>query len=136
MKYLSLKKISAGFFAIFAAVTLLASCSDKDDPVNPMAGYPKDVNIEYRVKSTTGVTKADIAYDNQTGGRTTLDDAALPFSVKFKRRVEYATTIGFSAHATVAGTLIIEILADDKVVKTETFTATSNVGGTVVYGFH
>jgi hypothetical protein len=135
MKYLSLKKSFAGFFTIFAAVALLASCSDKD-PVNPMAGYPKDVNIEYRVKSTTGITKADVAYDNQTGGRTSLDDAALPFTAKFKRNVEYGTTIGISAHNNGAGTLILEILADGKVVKTETFTATSYTGGTVVYGFN
>ncbi|MGN7722853.1 hypothetical protein [Chitinophaga sp. 22620] len=136
MKYLSLKKSFSGVIAIFAAVTLFASCSDKD-PVNPMAGYPKDVNIEYRIKSSTpGITKADVAYDNQTGGRSTLDDAALPFSVKFKRKVEYGTTIAISGHNNAGGVIVIEILADDKVVKTETFTATSYVGGTVVYGFN
>ncbi|MBO9151732.1 hypothetical protein ACFOTA_05905 [Chitinophaga sp. GCM10012297] len=129
------KKYLGGIFVFFAAVALLASC--KKDPVNPLNNYPKDVNIEYRVKSTTGITKADIMFDNQTGGQTSLDEQALPYSVKFRRTgVTYATTIGLGASTDFAGTVVLEIVVDDKVVKTETFTATSVVRGTIAYGFN
>lgn len=129
------KKYLAGILFFFAAVTLLAAC--KKDPVNPLNNYPKDANIEYRVKSTTGIARADILYDNQTGGQTSLDDQSLPFTVKFKRTgVAYATTIGLLGSTGVPGTIILEIVVDDKVVETQTFTATSNVGGSIAYAFH
>ncbi len=42
------------------------------------------VGVEYRVSSASGATVGDISYTNETGGTTDLDDAPLPFSVKFK----------------------------------------------------
>ncbi len=54
---------------------------DEKDDVKPSG--PDE--IEYRVSSSSGATVARIiSYENETGGTTSLDDAALPFSVKFK----------------------------------------------------
>ena len=42
------------------------------------------VEVEYRVSSNSRASVGDISYTNGTGGTTDLDDAPLPFSVKFK----------------------------------------------------
>ncbi|RPD42019.1 hypothetical protein [Chitinophaga barathri] len=136
MKHLLLKrKRLAGLFTIFATVTLLTS-SCKDNPADPRAGWPKEVNIEFRVKTpTAAMIKADIIYNNATGGRTTLEDATLPFSVKFKRTVNLRDDIAISGYADVGGTMELEIRVDDKVVSSQTFQGTTLVTGATAYVF-
>jgi hypothetical protein len=119
--------------ALLLSVSLLFSCKkDKDGD----SGYPKDVTIEYRVTTTTsGFNAADVTYNNETGGRSDIDNAAIPFSKKITKRVDKYETIGLSVTAARGGDLKTEILVNDKVVKTETYTSTSIVHGVLVYQF-
>lgn len=119
--------------ALLLSVSLLFSCKkDKDGD----SGYPKDVTIEFRVTTTTsGLNAADVTYDNETGGRSDIDNAAIPFSKKITKKVDKYETLGLSVTAARAGNLKTEILVNDKVVKTETYTSTSIVHGVLVYQF-
>lgn len=122
-------------FALLLSATLLFSCKkDKDD--NPSSGFPKEVTIEYRVTATAGnLTKSNAAYTNETGGLSDIDDAALPFSKKFKRKVNQYEVIAITVTTEAPGGLKAEILVNDKVVKTETYTGTSVVYGSLAYQF-
>ncbi len=44
----------------------------------------KTAEVEYRGSSASGARVADISFTKETGGTTDLDEAPLPFSVKFK----------------------------------------------------
>ncbi len=76
--------------ALLFSLTLVTSCKkdkDNDDP-GSTGGYPKEVNIEYKATTTTsGLTTVGVHYHNETGGLTDNDVAALPFSVKLKRKL-------------------------------------------------
>jgi len=137
MKHLSRKN----FFKIAAApflmlLLLVASCS-KDDDGQPETGdsYPKEVNVEYRVTSTTGLASADVLYVNASGGRTSVDNVALPYSIKLKRTVNKLDNLAISFSKGASGEAKAEILVDDKVVETETFSGTSYISGTIVHLF-
>lgn len=129
------KKHPMKIIALLLSVSLLVSCKkDKDD--SPSSGFPKEVNIEYRVTTTTsGLNAADVTYTNETGGLSRIDAAALPFSKKVKKTVNQYDVIGISTTANVGGNLKAEILVNDKVVKTETFSGTSSVHGIFSYQF-
>jgi len=117
-------------------VLLLASCG-KDDDNDPQTGssYPRDVNVEYRVTSSTGLAKGDVLYANETGGNTTLDNVSLPYSVKFKKNAKQMDNLAISFSAIGSGDAKAEILVDNKVVETKTFSGTSVITGTAVYLF-
>lgn len=121
--------------ALLLSATLLFSCKkDKDDA--PSSGFPKEVTIEYKITATAGgITAADVTYTNETGGLSTVDNAALPFSKKIKRTVNKYDVIGLTTTSSVGGGLKAEILVDTKVVKSETFTGTSYVHGIFSYQF-
>ncbi len=125
-------------------LTLLLSCAllftackkDKDENPAGGGGYPKEVTIEYRVTTTTStLKKASVTYINETGGHSTDDAAALPFSKKFKKSVKQYDVILVSGMALVGGNFTLEILVNDKVVKTESFSGTSTITGSTAYGF-
>lgn len=125
-------------------LTLLLSCAllftackkDKDENPAGGGGYPKDVTIEYRVTTTTStLKKAGVTYINETGGHSTEDAVALPFSKKFKKNVKQYDVILIQGSAYEAGNLKLEILVNDKVVKTESFSGTSIITGSTAYGF-
>lgn len=121
--------------ALLLSVSLLFSCKKDKDGDN--SSYPKDVTIEYRITTTTsGLNAADVTYTNETGGMSNIDLAALPFSKKFTKRVNQYETLGLSTTATKGGNLKAEILVNDKVVKTETYTGTSIVHGVLPYQFN
>ncbi|WP_219222920.1 hypothetical protein [Pedobacter antarcticus] len=117
-------------------LVLSSSCS-KDKDNNPEGGnsYPKEVNVEYRLTSVSGITSGDVIYHNATGGNTLLDKVALPYSVKFKRTVNFTDNLAISINALGSGEVKAEILVDDKVVATQNYSGTSVVTGTAVYIF-
>ena len=65
---------------LLAILVVLAGFACKRDKVDPKG----PVDVEYRVTSSSGAAVAYITYTNETGGTTRLDEAPLPFSVKFK----------------------------------------------------
>lgn len=67
------------FLAMLFMLIACLACGENEEakPKGP-------VEVEYRVSSASGATVGDISYTNATGGTTDLDDAPLPFSVKFK----------------------------------------------------
>ncbi len=69
------------FLAMLFLLVAGFGCGEKPEPDVKPKGSDE---IEYRVSSSSGVTVADITYENETGGITDVDDAPLPFSAKFK----------------------------------------------------
>jgi len=137
MKYLSRRKFFK--FSIAPCMLLLmlvTSCSkDNDDQPETANTYPREVSIEYRITSTTGLSTADVLYVNETGGRTSIDRATIPYSLKFKRTVKSMDNTAISFSTSASGTATSEILVDDKVVKTESFSGTSYISGTILHLF-
>jgi hypothetical protein len=134
-------KLKTNWFKMMALpclmmVFLLTSCG-KDDDNGPETGnsYPRDVNVEYRVTSSTGLAKGDVLYHNETGGNTSLDNVTLPYSVKFKKNAKQMDNLAINFTALGNGDAKAEILVDDKVVETKTFSGTTVIGGTAVYIF-
>lgn len=131
-----LSKQPVRILALLLSATLLFSCKkDKDNDDTP-SGFPKEVNIEYKVTATAGnLTKADVTFTNETGGISSVDDAALPFSKKLKKTVNKYEVLAISTTSTLPGGLKAEILIDNKVVKTETYTGNTVVHGIFSYQF-
>lgn len=124
--------------AVLLSFAMLAtSCKKDKDNDNPgTGGYPKEVTIEYRVTTTTSTLKnARVTVTNETGGTATIDAAVLPFSKKFKKTVKQYDVLTISGTSGVAGNLKLEILVNDKVVTSETYSSTSVVVGSTGYVF-
>lgn len=117
-------------------VLLMTSCG-KDDDNNPETGnsYPRDVNVEYRVTTTSGLKNGDVIYTNETGGNAIVDNVTLPYSVKFKKNVKQFDNLAINFSAMTSGDAKAEILVNDKVVETKTFSGTSIITGSAVYIF-
>lgn len=119
-------------------VLLLASCT-KD----PIAGnYPKNVTVTYRITSPSGgiTTVTSGSYTNETGGTTSLNNIALPYTKTISRTVNRgdALSVGFLHNNTGSGSAFsikLEILVDNKVVTTETYSSTSATIGAVAHVF-
>lgn len=130
------QKHPATILAILLFAVVFSSCKKSKDNDGPSSSYPQEVTIEYRATTTTSAIKnADVTFTNETGGYSNIDAAAVPFSKKFKKTVNKYEVIGLSLTATVGGSLKAEILINDKVVKTETYTGTSIVHGILQYQF-
>lgn len=135
----SVKKISLGFL-LLAVVALWSSCKKDSNSPGPgsSAGYPKEVTIEYRVSSSSGLTEYyHISFDNETGGDTDLWDGTLPFSKVMKQTVKQGDSyyLYVSAQSDDDGSVTTEILVDGKVVATNTHTSNSGPSGSVSYYF-
>jgi len=63
------------------ALATSTSCSNEDD-VTPTG--PREYEVDYRVTSTAREA-AFIAYTNESGGTTALNNIILPVTYKFKR---------------------------------------------------
>ena len=139
MTLVRLGRMARALVVSASCVLGVASCSDDDDasgqPPAGAAAYPRQVAIEYRITSTTGITEADITYKNETGGNSAEDKAALPFSKKFNRSVKQFDGLGVGVNASEGGSITAEILVDEKVVDSKTFTGTSAFGGSSSYLF-
>jgi hypothetical protein len=127
------------FKSILAASVLIvsASCSKDDDgPEPPPSSYPKNVSVEYRVTSTSGLaTAGSIMYTNATGGSTTVSNSALPFSKKVDFTVNRYDNVALSVTHPSSGALKLDILVDNVVVKSQEFSSSPVITGTVPYIF-
>lgn len=124
--------------ALLLAAGLFVSCSkDKNDDPGPLpGGYPKEVNVTYKVTRVSGdMASCRIDWLNATGGITIEQNAALPVTRSFKRTVNQYEWVTFSVGSGVAGSLKLEILIGDDVVKTQTFSGTGSFAGTLQYIF-
>lgn len=129
---------------IFSVVLFLSvmSVSCKKNKCDSDRGYPKNVNIEYKVTATAGAIPAvtSISFTNETGGSTDVANAPLPFSRKITRSVKFGDDIRLGILLSTTGTvpsvsIKLEILVDGTVVETKTYTGTSTLTGAAVYGF-
>lgn len=142
MKNFTLKSFLFAFVAI-AFLTTFSACKKKsDDPSDPSSGgYPKTVDVEYRVTKLTGdITTVDVLYDNDSGGETSLSKLALPVSIKFKRTVNRYEHLSVLADNTnfnfPVKSIQVDILVDGKVVSTKKGeTNNGNVQAVAVYVF-
>lgn len=112
----------------------MSACGGKDDNPRPGNSYPKKVNIEYRV-SSTNVNKLNVSYTNETGGRTSEDNVTLPYSKKLERTVNYADNATLSVLLAAGGNAKLEILVNNAVVVTQTFSDPQVLTGTVPHVF-
>ncbi|MGN7723860.1 hypothetical protein [Chitinophaga sp. 22620] len=139
MNFSVIKKQRWSLAVLLLAAGLFVSCSkDKnDDPTPPGGGgYPKEVNVTYKVTKVSGnITSCRIDWFNATGGMTTEQNAALPITRSFKRTVKQYDWVTFSVASTTPGSLKLEILVGDDVVETQTFSGTGTFAGTLKYIF-
>lgn len=126
-----------GLAVVLLTASLFVSCSkDKKDDPGPSGGYPKEVTIGYKVTALSGnIQNCRIDWLNATGGMTIEQSAALPINKSFKRTVKQYDWVTFSVASTTPGSLKLEILVNDDVVETQTFSGTSTFAGTLKYIF-
>lgn len=119
-------------FALLLSVVMLgaASCSKSEKK----EGFPRTLDIEYKVTSSSGLAKADLHFVNETGGMSSLADASLPFSKKLKITMNERGVIALSIGVVANGNAKLEILHDGKVVKTQTFSGNDVISGSIEYG--
>lgn len=131
------KKQMWGLAVLLLTASLFVSCSkDKNDDPGPSGGYPKEVNVTYKVTVLSGnITNCRIDWLNASGGMTIEQNAALPITKSFKRTVNQYDWVTFSVASTTPGSLKLDILVGNDVVKTQTFSGTSTFAGTVQYIF-
>lgn len=110
----------------------LAGCGSDDD-ASP--SYPKTVSVEYKITSSTGMPSVTLSYTNASGGTTTLANQSLPFSAKFNRTVNLNDVLSLGYGSNVGGTLKLEILVDNVVVKESTEPSNTPTTGAIVYLF-
>lgn len=142
MKNNSMKLVllTMGMLTAWIVLALFFSSCSKDE--DPTVSFPRKVTIEYRVTATNGITKAtSLGYTNSTGGNTTLSDATIPFSVEFDRIVNLGDDIGVSVlhNNSATGdffTMKLEILVDNKLLKTATFEGNNSAIGAIVHVFN
>ncbi|GGE65760.1 hypothetical protein GCM10011413_35330 [Pedobacter psychrotolerans] len=113
----------------------ITSCSKSNYQPGNSNSYPKDVNVEYRITAISGVNSGDVLYANASGGNTSVDNVSLPYSVKFKRTVKQLDNLVLGYSKIGSGEVKVEILVNDQVVETKSFSSTSYVTGTIVYLF-
>ncbi|WP_367915881.1 hypothetical protein [Leadbetterella sp. DM7] len=99
---------------------LAASCRKSDSDTGNT--YPKQVSITYRVSSTTTNNLVSITYDNETGGQTTANNPALPFTKTITKTVNKNNIITVGYFVNPAQTVKLEVLVDNEVVKSQVYT--------------
>lgn len=115
----TMKTITSIFTILFISISIL-SCKKSDSGTNNT--YPKQVNITYRVSSTTTNNLVSITYDNETGGQTTADNPALPFTKTITKTVSKNNIITLGYFVNPAQTVKLEILVNNTVVKSQEYT--------------
>lgn len=100
---------------LFIAASCKKSGSDVDNT------YPKQVSITYRVSSTTTNNLVSIIYDNETGGQTTVDNPALPFTKTITKTVNKYDIITFGYFVNPAQNVKLEVLVNNQVVKSQEY---------------
>ena len=124
-----MKLFKTSFF-IGLIILLAASCKKSD--TNNVNTYPKQVDITYRVSSTTASSLVSITYDNETGGQTTANNPALPFTKTITKTVNKYNIITHGYFVNPAQTVKLEILVNNEVVKSQSY---SNPNSAMSYTF-
>ena len=110
---------------------LLGSCSDKSEGPAPNM-YSKQVSVTYKVKSSSTAAAAVITYTGVAGSPINEPSPALPFTKTFTRTVNMSDIISLGYGTNLPQQVKLEMLVNNVVVKTESFTSTS---GAIVYIF-
>ena len=127
------KKITI-LFAIAAFALLVTSCRKDDDSNDgPTNAYPRQVKITYVVTSPQPTTLQLIAYKNETNGMTNVTNPTLPYSKSITRTVSRNDDASLGFGGLPDSNVKLEILVDDKQVKTQPFTNTGT--GSLIYLF-
>lgn len=105
--------------SLFTGLILLLAASCKKADSNVGNTYPKQVNITYRVSSTTTNSLVFITYDNETGGKTTVDNPTLPITKTITKTVNKNDVVTVGYFVNPAQTVKLEILVNNQVVKSE-----------------
>lgn len=85
--------------------------------------YPKQVAITYKVSSTSVNSLVSITYDNETGGKTTIDNPTLPYTKTINKIVSKYDIITLGYFVNPAQTVKLEIIVYDGLVKSQVFTS-------------
>lgn len=110
---------------ILGLIMILAASCKKNDSGTDNA-YPKQVSITYRVSSTTTNSLVSITYDNETGGQTTANSPALPFTKTITKTVNKNNIITLGYFVNPAQTVKLEILVNNQVVKSQDYTSSNS----------
>ncbi|MGE0021115.1 MAG: hypothetical protein AB7S72_15690 [Draconibacterium sp.] len=114
-----MKSLKAILF-IGLIMLFVTSCNKPDSDTDN--DYPKQINITYKVSSTTTSGLVSITYDNETGGLTTVDNPALPFTKNITKTVSKNNIITLGYFVNPAQEVKLEILVNNEVVKSQAFT--------------
>ena len=76
----TIKTFSTVLLMFFSAILLVSCRSDNSDNNSSSNSYPKQVSITYKISSTTTSSLLHIAYKNETGGTTDINNPSLPFT--------------------------------------------------------
>jgi hypothetical protein len=119
--------------AVAVAMTANACSKDSKSSTPAQNGYPKTVALEYKLSSTNSTTASLIQYRNETGGTTSINNVALPFTKTFNRTVNKGddASIAFGMPSQTAA-VKVEIRVNGTTVKTQDFQGSS---GAVIYQF-
>ena len=119
---------------LLSVVTMSVSCS-KDDG-DGGSSYPKTVSIRYRVTLTSGnFTNLAVGYTNESGGTTGVSNQSFPFTVTFNRTVNRYDNASMGVSCSGNGTLKMEILVNDRVVESQSFTEDAFLTASIVHLF-
>ncbi len=108
--------------SVFIGLFILLASSCKKSGSGDANTYPKQVSITYRVSSTITNSLVSIIYDNETGGQTTADNPALPFTKTITKTVNKNNIITLGYFVNPAQTVKLEILVNNQVVKSQVYT--------------
>lgn len=116
-----MKKLAYLLFTCAALSLTATSCSKNEDPAPASApDVPREYQVEYRVSSATDLAADYVAYDNETGGTTTLGTVVLPATYSFKRTMKKGDHLRLLASipgGTASSEVTVSIWLDGKQVK-------------------
>ncbi len=102
-------------------IMLGASCKKAGSGTSD--AYPKQVDITYRVSSTTTNSLVSVTYDNETGGQTTVNNPALPYTKTITKTVNKYNIITVGYFVNPAQTVKLEIQVNGQAVKSQEYTS-------------
>lgn len=111
-------------FLLFA-VSCKKTDSDNVKPGN-VNEYPKDVNITYRVSSTTTNQLDLITYGNETGGQTSINNIVLPYEKTITKKVNKYNIITLGYFVNPAQTIKLEIFVNNQLVKSNDYISSNS----------
>jgi hypothetical protein len=103
--------------AIGLVTVFFVSCKKTSSGAGNM--YPKQVFITYRVTSAAIDSVVLITYDNETGGKNTVDNPRLPFTKTIARKVNRYENITVGYFLNPAKPVTMDILVGNKLVKSQ-----------------